>query len=93
MKGLRLTLALGAFFVAVVALSACGSSMPGNSVASVAGNPISTTAFDHWMFVAAKGNSSQSPGSPVIVPNDPPQFKNCVTQVREQIPTLAKQSD
>ena len=93
MKGLRLTLALGAFFVAVVALSACGSSMPGNSVASVAGNPISTTAFDHWMFVAAKGNSSQSPGSPVIVPNDPPQFKNCVTQVRAQIPTLAKQSD
>ncbi len=93
MKRFRLTLALGAFFVAVVALSACGSGMPGNSVASVAGNPISNTAFDHWMFVAAKGNSSQSPGSPVIVPNDPPQFKNCVAQVRSQIPTLAKQSD
>jgi foldase protein PrsA len=93
MKWLRSILALGAFFVAVVGLSACGSSMPGNSVASVAGNPISNTAFDHWMFVAAKGNSSQSPGSPVIVPNDPPQFKNCIAQVRSQIPTLAKQSD
>ena len=45
------------------------------------------------MFVAAKGNSSQSPGSPVIVPNDPPQFKNCIAQVRSQIPTLAKQRD
>ena len=93
MKGLRLLLALGAFFVAAAGLSACGSGMPGNAVANVAGNPISTTAFDHWMFVAAKGNSSQSPGSPVIVPNDPPQFKNCIAQVRAQIPTLAKQSD
>ncbi len=93
MKGLRLTLALGAFFVVAAGLSACGSGMPGNAVANVAGNPISTTAFDHWMFVAAKGNSSQSPGSPVIVPNDPPQFKNCIAQVRAQIPTLAKQSD
>ena len=93
MKRLRFTMALGAFFVAVIGLSACGSSTPSNSVASVAGNPISTAAFDHWMFVAAKGNSSQSPGSPVIVPNDPPQFKNCIAQVRSQIPTLAKQSD
>jgi foldase protein PrsA len=93
MKGLRLLLALGAFFVAAVGLSACGSGMPGDAVANVAGNPVSTAAFDHWMFVAAKGNSSQSPGSPVIVPNDPPQFKNCVAQVRAQIPTLAKQSD
>jgi foldase protein PrsA len=93
MKGFRLTLALGAFFVAVVGLSACGSGMPSNSVASVAGNPISQAAFNHWMFVAAKGNSSESPGSPVIVPNDPPDFKNCIAQVRAQIPTLAKQSD
>ena len=93
MKGLRLTVALGAFFVVVVGLSACGSSVSSDSVATVAGNSISQAAFDHWMFVAAKGNSSQSPGSPVIVPNDPPQFKNCIAQVRAQIPTLSKQSD
>ena len=42
------------------------------------------------MYVAAKGNASQSPGAPVIVPNDPPNFKNCIAQVRKQIPTLAK---
>lgn len=93
MKGLRLTLALGAFFVAVAGLSACGSSVQSDAVANVAGNSISQAAFNHWMFVAAKGNSSQSPGSPVIVPNDPPQFKNCIAQVRAQIPTLAKQPD
>jgi parvulin-like peptidyl-prolyl isomerase len=85
--------ALGAFFVAAiaaVALSACGSSVPGNSVAVVAGNPVSLQALNHWMYVDAKGEAAQSPGQPVIVPNDPPQFTNCIAQARAQIPTLKK---
>ncbi len=86
-------LALGAFFVLAVGISACGSGVPGDSVADVAGNPISARAFDHWMFVAAKGNAAQSPGAPVIVPTDPPNFKGCLAQVRKQIPTLAKTPD
>ena len=85
----RLT-ALGAFFVLAVAVAGCGSGVPGDSVADVAGNPITTQAFNHWMYVAAKSQASQSPGSPVIVPNDPPQFNTCVAQVRKQIPSLAK---
>lgn len=90
---LRSILALGAFFVLAAGLSACGGGVAGNSVADMAGNPITTQAFDHWMFVAAKGNSAQSPTSPVIVPTDPPDFKGCIAQVRKQIPTLAKTSD
>jgi foldase protein PrsA len=93
MKSLRTFLALGAFFVLAAALSACGGGIPGNSVAEMAGNPISTGAFNHWMYVAEKGNSAQSPGAPVIVPTDPPEFKGCIAQVRKQIPTLAKTSD
>jgi foldase protein PrsA len=76
--------------VVAVALSACGGGVPGNSVADVAGNPITTQAFNHWMFVAAKSQAAQSPGAPVIVPNDPPSFSNCVAQVRKQVPSLAK---
>jgi len=76
--------------VVAIAISACGSSVPGNSVADVAGNPITTQAFNHWMFVAAKSQAAQSPGAPVIVPNDPPNFNNCVAQVRKQVPSLAK---
>jgi foldase protein PrsA len=84
-------MALGAFFVVAIGVAACGSSgVPSNAVAVVAGNPVSTQAFDHWMFVAAKSQAAQSPGSPVIVPNDPPKFTSCVAQVRKQIPTLAK---
>ncbi len=93
MKRLRFILALGAFFVLAVSLSACGSGVPGDSVADMSGNPITTAAFNHWMYVAAKGNASQSPGAPVIVPNDPPDFKNCIAQVRKEIPTLAKTPD
>jgi foldase protein PrsA len=85
-------LALGAFFV-LAGVAACGSGVPGDSVANVAGNPVTTSAFNHWMYVAAKGNAAQSPGAPVIVPNDPPEFKNCVAQVRKQVPALAKQPD
>jgi foldase protein PrsA len=92
MRRPRYILALGAFFVLAVALAACGSGIQGNSVADVAGNPITTQAFNHWMYVAAKGQASQSPGTPVIVPNDPPNFDNCVAEVRKQIPTLAKTS-
>ena len=91
-KYLRRTAALGAFFAVAGVLAACGSGIPGNSVADVAGNPITTQAFNHWIYVAAKSQASQSPGSPVIVPNDPPNFDRCVSQVRRQIPTLAKTS-
>jgi foldase protein PrsA len=73
--------ALCAFFVLAALLAACGSGVPGDSVAIVDGNPIATRAFQHWEYIAAKGQASQSPGSPVIVP-DPPDFKNCIATAR-----------
>jgi foldase protein PrsA len=90
MKRMKTFLALGAFFVVGVAVSGCGSGIPGNAVADMAGNPISTAAFKHWMYIAAKGSSAQTPGAPVIVPNDPPNFDSCISQVKAQIPTYAK---
>jgi foldase protein PrsA len=89
-KHRRLITALCAFFVVGVAVAGCGSDVPGDSVADVAGNPITTQAFNHWMYVAAKSQQAQSPGSPVIVPTDPPNFDHCVAQVRATLPNLAK---
>ena len=88
---MRMFAALGAFFVVAISVAACGSSsgVPGSDVAVVAGNPISKQAFAHWMYVADKGNASQT-GGPVIVPTDPPNFNGCIKQVRAQIPTYAK---
>jgi parvulin-like peptidyl-prolyl isomerase len=76
-----------------LAVSACGSSVPSDSVASMAGNSITTQAFNHWMFVAAKSNATQSGTTQVIVPTDPPDFKGCIKQVRQQIPSLSKTTD
>jgi foldase protein PrsA len=90
MKVRRSFLALGAFFVIAVGIAACGSGTSSNAVVDVAGNPISTQAFNHWMYVAAKSQAAQSPGQPVIVPNDPPNFNKCIALVKQEIPSLAK---
>jgi foldase protein PrsA len=85
--------ALAAFFVIAAAIAGCGSSVQTNSVADVAGNPISLQAFNHWMYVAAKGQAAQAAqqgqAEPIIVPSDPPKFAGCLKQVKAQIPSLA----
>ena len=86
----RWLLALCAFFTLAVAVAGCGSSVPGGAVVDVSGNTISTRAFNHWMFVAAKGQTQSQPGAPLVVPTSPPDFNNCVSQVRRQVPTLKK---
>jgi foldase protein PrsA len=93
---MRTFLALGAAGIVSVLLAACGGSSTGvssDSVAAVAGNQITTQAFNHWMYVAAKSQAAQSPGQPVIVPTDPPQFTKCIANVRQAVPSLAKQTD
>jgi foldase protein PrsA len=90
--------ALGAFFVIAAAIAGCGSSssLPTNSVADVAGNPITLQAFNHWMYIAAKDQATQAAEqgetSPVIVPTDPPKYDGCLKQIKQQIPSLATTS-
>lgn len=87
--------ALGAFFVAVALIvSGCGSNdgVASGSVASVGGNQITKQMLNHWLYVDEKSQSASSPGSPVIVPNDPPKFDNCVTQVRKDFTQYKKTS-
>jgi len=91
MKATQKLKALGAFFVVTALLAGCGSGVPGDSVADMSGNPVTLQAFNHWMFVAAKQSQGQS-GSPVIVPNEPPDFKNCIADIRKGYPQFRKQS-
>jgi foldase protein PrsA len=92
MKATKKLRALGAFFVVTVVLAGCGSGVPGDSVADMAGNPITHQAFNHWLFVMAKQSEGQT-GGPVIVPNDPPAFKACIADIRKGFPQFAKQSN
>jgi foldase protein PrsA len=86
----RWLLALCAFFSLALVIAGCGSSMPSDSVVDVSGNTITTRAFNHWMYIAAKGQTQSNPGAPLVVPNDPPDFTGCVSQVRKEVPSLAK---
>ncbi len=88
----RWFLALCAFFSLAVATAGCGSSVAGGGVASVAGTPIPPRTFNHWMYVIAKGQAQNSPGAPLVVPTNPPQFTSCISEIRKQVPTLAKES-
>jgi len=89
-------LALGAFFVAAIALAACGgSSIPGNSVAKVGGTSITKNDFNHWLRIAAISSQGQTDpdiaaGKKTAEIPDPPNFTKCVAQKTQTAPTPAK---
>jgi foldase protein PrsA len=91
-KTLRNLLALGAFFVAAVALVACGSSsdnsVPSNAVASVDGTPITKAEYEKWAQIMAQG--SAQPGTEAVVP-DPPTFTRCIAFLRRNTRTARGQ--
>jgi foldase protein PrsA len=86
--------AVAAIFLIGAAIAGCGSSIPSNSVATVAGNPVSLQAFNHWMYVAAKEESAQAAqegaSEPPIVSSNPKNFTSCENEIRAGIPQLRK---
>jgi foldase protein PrsA len=78
------TLALGAFFVPAAIFAGCGG-VPGNAVATVDGNSIEKSDFDHWLTVAAKSGGQSGAAAP-----KPPDFAACVSQKRKTTPKPAK---
>jgi foldase protein PrsA len=57
----RLVAALAALLLPASLVAACGDSMPGNAVATVDGEAIQKSAFEHWVGVAAKAGGQQKP--------------------------------
>src|SRR3954470_17109745 len=77
------SLALCAFLlVPVLLLSACGSDVPGNSVAKIGDQSIKKSTFQHWMQVAAVSQASQANPSGGAAPKaqipDAPNFTKCI---------------
>ncbi len=78
--------ALSALFVAAALAAGCGESIPGNSVATVDGQNITRSDFDHWMTVFAKSTASQqqqggSAGTATVP--DPPDYAKCIKAKRD----------
>jgi len=71
----------------MIALAACGDSVPGNSVASVDGDSITRTDFGHWLGIAA---STSQPQGAAKVEYSPPDYAACVTSKKASAPKPAK---
>lgn len=81
---LRVSLALCAvFFVSI--LSACGSDVPGDSVAKVDNLTISKQSFDRWVNIAARSGAGQGGGAGVP---DAPNFTKCIAAAKLAQPKL-----
>lgn len=85
---LHIALALAVAAVLVVALTACGGGVPGNSVVRVDDELIKKAEFDHWLEVAAI--SSRGPGAGEVKLPDPPDFEQCIADKRKTLPKPAK---
>jgi foldase protein PrsA len=92
MRNLRLFLAVGAIAVPAAALTACGDSVPSNSVAKVGDDSITKTQFNHWMSVAAISSQGAQPGqtAPKAAVPQPPDFTACVANKQKTAPKPAK---
>jgi foldase protein PrsA len=84
LKAVRFIPALGAVFLALLGLSACGSSgsIPGNAVAKVDETPITTAAFKHWISVAAVATSSGALNQVKPVAPEPPAYTACIARLK-----------
>jgi foldase protein PrsA len=80
-------LALCAFFVAALAMTACGGDVPGNAVVSVDSQTIKKSTFDHWLKIAAISSAGQANPSATTPPKAnipvPPDFKACIANLRK----------
>jgi foldase protein PrsA len=72
---------------ALLGLSACGG-VPGDAVVQVGGNPITKTAFEHWMTVAA-ASSALTAGEKPVIPV-PPKYTACIAHLAATAPKPAK---
>src|SRR3954471_8717999 len=77
-------LALGAFFVPAALVAGCGG-VPGDAVATVDGDSIQKSEFNHWLNVACKSGGQGAAAVP-----KPPKFTECIAQKRKTTPKPAK---
>jgi foldase protein PrsA len=84
----------GLFAALIAILAGCGGGVPGNSVATVGGQTIKKSDFEHRLVVTFLGSASQTnpaAGSPTpaSVPT-PPAYKGCIAAARKAAPKPAK---
>ncbi len=86
-KKVRFLPALGAVLFALLGLSACGGGLSSDAVVEVDGTPLTKTAFNHWMSVAAGATATGATKATVPVP---PAYTACIANLKATAPKPAK---
>jgi foldase protein PrsA len=93
-RNLRFALALCAFFVLAIVLSACGGGgVPSGDVVKVGDTGIKTSTYTHWLQIAAISSQAQqnpSGATPKANIPDAPNFTKCIAQKKATAPAPAK---
>jgi foldase protein PrsA len=84
--------ALAICAIPALALSACGSDVPGNSVVRVGDQSIKKATFEHWMKIAAVSQAGASGTTSTAKPAvpDAPNYTTCVATKRKSAAKPAK---
>jgi foldase protein PrsA len=92
MTKIRIPLALCAFFVVALMLSACGGGVPGDAVIKIGDSTIKKTTFNHWMQIAAISSAGQTNPNAKTKPQIPvpPDFKACIADKQKTAAKPAK---
>jgi len=69
----------------VAGCGGAGGGIPGNAVATVNGDAITKSTFEHWLGIVAK-----SSGQPAAAVPKPPEFTECIATKRKTLPKPAK---
>jgi foldase protein PrsA len=85
----RVIPALCAVLFALFAFASCGG-IPDNAVLQVDGTPITKSAFNHWMGVAAVSSSGGLARTSKPVVPEPPQYTACVEHLKATTPKPIK---
>jgi len=88
----RAIAAFCALALPVLALAACGDSVPSGSVAKVDDSSIKKSTFDHWMKIAAISSQGPVQGSaaPQVQIPKPPEYTDCIAQKKRTAPKPPK---
>jgi foldase protein PrsA len=83
-KTARAIAALGAAFLSVACLAACGGGIPSDAVVRIDGQPITKETFKHWLGVAAAASATTTAGQKAVKPvvPEPPDYTACVAHLQ-----------
>ena len=88
----RALAALCVLLLPVLVAAGCGGGVPGNAVATVDGEAIKKTTFDHWMKIAAISaqGPAQGENAPAVKIPQPPEYTECVAEKKKTAPKPPK---